>query len=217
MPKLSKLLSSLTIFFPLILYTTFGATSVSAQTVPNTLKTLDPRVLVLKYYLEGYQAPFQDEAEKFISEADKNGFDWKLLPAISAVESRFGHRFPANSYNAWGYGIHSGKGFFFNSWDSAIGYISQDIKQKYVNQGLITPYAMNTHYSTNPDWGWQVDYYMQELDQYSKDFLNKFGPQISNYNQQVQATQAAELVTGPIFQNQTALKVNSSSLSLVIN
>src|SRR5579862_427307 len=50
----------------------------------------DNRAKILKSYLEQYNSPLADHAETFIKEADANGLDWKMVAAISGVESNFG-------------------------------------------------------------------------------------------------------------------------------
>ena len=64
---------------------------------------IDYRVVSLKRFFEKYDSPLADYAEKFVKEADKYNLDWRLVPAISGVESTFGKRIPYGSFNAYGF------------------------------------------------------------------------------------------------------------------
>ncbi len=66
--------------------------------------------------LEGYGA-------KMVAEAEKNGIDWRLVPAIAIKEST-GGKF-ACGYNPFGWG--SCKIGNFNSWDQAIETIAYNL------------------------------------------------------------------------------------------
>ena len=44
----------------------------------------------------------------YITEADKDGLDWRLLPAISVQESTCGKRYPSDTNNLWGFGSSTG-------------------------------------------------------------------------------------------------------------
>ena len=56
----------------------------------------------------------------YVREADEHGIDWRLLPAISLIESSAGLRQRYN--NAWGWdSAKTG----FDSWEDGIAYISE--------------------------------------------------------------------------------------------
>lgn len=124
----------------------------------------DLRVKQLEKFLDYYQSPLAPQAKIFVEMADKYSIDWRLLPAISGVESTFGKRFPKNSYNAFGWG----NGLIrFNSWEESIETISRSLKEKYYQRGLNTPYKIAPVYCPpNPSWGWKVDYFMKKIDQF---------------------------------------------------
>ena len=92
----------------------------------------DPRVVALKKYLEYRGSPMAPYAEIFVKEADKNGLDWRILVAISGVESNFGLITPYNSYNAWGWrGGPHGSFSVFQDWRGAIVQMSKNFAQGY--------------------------------------------------------------------------------------
>src|SRR5258706_9253508 len=95
-----------------------------AATLAFHQATLEPdvRVTRLHSFLQSYDSPLADEAKTFIQEADKNNLDWKLVAAISGVESTFGKQIPPGSYNGWGWGIPTGaqSGIGFKDWGDGI-------------------------------------------------------------------------------------------------
>ena len=103
---------------------TFKPDSVSADSLVaessaslKTEATADERVAILENFLEGYNSPLAKYSEVFIATADKYELDWRLIPAITGVESTFGKRIPYNSFNAYGWanGVYK-----FTSWEESI-------------------------------------------------------------------------------------------------
>jgi hypothetical protein len=76
----------------------------------------DPRFERLKAYLSKRESPTVDLTADFIAAADRYSLDWRLLPAISVVESGAGKRYKNNNIFGWAscevrfptisYGIH---------------------------------------------------------------------------------------------------------------
>ncbi|MCJ7804488.1 hypothetical protein MUP35_02025 [Patescibacteria group bacterium] len=136
--------------------------------ISGVLKTepiqLDNRVEKLTAFLEKYDSPLGPYAETFVFMADKYQIDWKLLPAISGVESTFGKQIPYNSYNA--YGWNNGN-YRFQSWENSIEIVSQALKEKYYNRGLDNPYKIGRVYAPpSPFWGKRVDNFMKTIDSF---------------------------------------------------
>jgi hypothetical protein len=82
---------------------------------PVEEKTTDSRVRILKAYLEQYNSPLVTHAQDFVEIADKYNLDWKLVAAISGVESTFGQQIPYESFNGWGWGIYGDNMIRFKS------------------------------------------------------------------------------------------------------
>ena len=134
--------------------------------VSGVLKTepiqLDNRVEKLTLFLEKYDSPLVPYAETFIFMADKYQIDWKLLPAITGVESTFGKQIPFNSYNA--YGWNNGN-YRFQSWEDSIEIVSKALKEKYYNRGLDNPYKIGRVYAPpSPFWGNRVNNFMKMIE-----------------------------------------------------
>lgn len=130
----------------------------------------DNRVQLLRGYLERYNSPLAPYANVFVEKADKYNIDWRLVVAISGVESGFGQALPANSYNGWGYGIYDGHVRYFTSWDDAIDTVSKAIRQDYMDRWeAYNVYQIGSIYAADPAWAYKVSGYMNSIDQYSLD------------------------------------------------
>src|SRR6266567_2615698 len=88
----------------------------------------DNRTQILRLYLKQYNSPLADHAQTFIEQADANHLDWKLVVAISGVESTFGEAIPPYSYNAWGYNVYGTNVRRFDSWNDGITVVSHDLR-----------------------------------------------------------------------------------------
>ena len=72
--------------------------SSSNYQLPNVKQAgFDTRVKVLTSYLKQYDSPLVPYAADFVETADKYNLDWRLVAAISGVESTFGKQIPYNS------------------------------------------------------------------------------------------------------------------------
>jgi hypothetical protein len=133
-------------------YNTLITTNVSS------IEVVDIRKSKLEAYLNKYKAPLAAEVDTLLAAADKYDLDWRLVAAISVIESQGGKRIPKGSFNAWGWGIPTGKssGIAFKNWEHAIETISKGLKEKYVDKGLDTPEKMNKKYAASKVWGANV-------------------------------------------------------------
>lgn len=139
-------------------------------------KPADARALILRDYLAERNSPLQYHANDFIQAADKYQLDWKLVAAISGVESTFGKAIPGGhdplytSYNGWGWGVYGTQSLGFKSWRDGIFTVSRGLKEDYVSRGLLEPIAMNRRYASSPTWGVRVVYFMNDIDKFSKKY-----------------------------------------------
>jgi len=117
-------------------------TNIAEQTGAISFKTIagDARPFLLKKFLERHKSPMAPYAEILVAEADKNGFDYRLTTAIAMCESNAGRRMPSkDSYNAFGISVYSGRnyGARFRDWEHAIVWVSDYIRVRYYNQGIV--------------------------------------------------------------------------------
>lgn len=142
------------------------------QVMEIQAKALDKRAIVLKEYLADRNSPLENHAQDFIDAADYYGVDWKLVPAISGVESTFGKHTPGSfesqsvSYNGWGWGVYGTQALYFKSWRHGIFTVTAGLKKDYIGRGLTDPYSMNKRYASSPTWGSKVDYFMKDIDKF---------------------------------------------------
>ncbi|GAB4158208.1 MAG: hypothetical protein Fur003_1990 [Candidatus Dojkabacteria bacterium] len=132
----------------------------------------DPRVLAMRKFLIDYQSPMYKSAETFIIEADKTGLDWRLVAAISGVESAFGTITPSGSFNAWGWkGDPTREWSYFGTWDKGIAVVTEGLARGYGTN--LTPRQIEPIYcppcGQNPQHAWAsgVTRFMNELDYYA--------------------------------------------------
>jgi hypothetical protein len=150
-----------------------------SQTSAVDYKIADSRAIILQAYLAKYNSPLQGHAQDFIEAADKYGVDWKLVPAISGVESTFGNAIPYNSYNGWGYGVYGDNVRRFQSWKDGIYVLNSDLKSKYIDKGYTDPYSMNRIYASSPTWGVRVDGFMKDIAEFSQEYQEENQPVLS--------------------------------------
>ena len=159
------------IFAAILLFTISGRT-VSAQDLiagqSGTIKTvnqssnIDYRIGNLRNFLAKYNSPLVPYAEEFVAYADKYGIDYRLVPAITGVESTFGKAIPYNSYNAYGW---AGGDYRFNSWPESISTVSATLKNQYIDKGAPSIAQIARRYAPpSTTWGGNVNYFMNKID-----------------------------------------------------
>lgn len=164
-----KILSSILAGTALIL---INVSSIEAQVLiagqSGTIKSevlangYDHRVENLKNYLQKYNSPLTEYAAHFVSYADAYGLDYRLVPAITGVESTFGKRIPYKSYNAYGWanGVYK-----FKSWEDSIEHVSMSLRTKYIDKGAGTINKMARRYAPpSITWAGKVKNIMGKID-----------------------------------------------------
>lgn len=121
----------------------------------------DSRAEKLENFLKNYRSPLVDYAAFFVEEADKYQIDWRLVPAITGVESTFGKQIPYNSYNAYGW---ANGAYRFKSWEDSIAHVTKTLREKYFDRGLDTPYKIGPVYAPpSKTWAGKVVYFMEKI------------------------------------------------------
>ncbi len=121
----------------------------------------DMRAKALENVFKKYNSPLVSEAKAYVELADKHGIDWKLLPAISGLESSFGVHLMPNSYNAYGWG---GGHIYFESWSDGIDKILASLKKNYYNRGADTVYEIAPIYAESKTWAPRVTSFMNMIE-----------------------------------------------------
>jgi len=147
-----------------------AAGSSAKLNIPLDEKVPDSRGLILKEFLEKYNSPLVPFADDFVEIADKYELDWRLVAAISGVESTFGKNIPANSYNAWGWGIYGNNVIRFSSWSEGIEIVSKGLRENYFDKGATSIYQVGRIYAESKAWPYRVDYFMEKIDEFKTQF-----------------------------------------------
>ena len=142
----------------------YSVVSNSANLRSNETKEFDYRELVLRNYLSNHNSPLTEYAGVFIAFADKYEIDWRLVPAISGVESTFGKRIPFNSYNAYGWA--NGK-YAFNSWEDSIEVVTKTLREKYYDKGTPNINSIGRRYAPpSSTWAGNVKFFTRKIDSF---------------------------------------------------
>ncbi len=149
-----------------------------AQNEQVISKKLDKQAQILQAYLAKFDSPMQYHAQDFIDAARLYNLDWKMLPAITGVESTFG-KFIPGGYNAYGWGAYDAyHAVYFDSWTDGIFTVARGLRENYLNKGLSDPFSINRVYAASPFWGSRVTYFMQDLEKFANNYQDKNPNQI---------------------------------------
>lgn len=151
-------------------YSIFGTEPPDTVVLGESYVSIEARPALLKHFLESYHSPLAPYADYIIEISDKYSLDWRLLTGIAGNESLFGRVIPYDSYNAWGWGVHSKGTLRFSSWEEGIETVAKGLKEKYIDQGLTTIDLIATRYapvSIQNDYPWtdNVRFFMERLEQ----------------------------------------------------
>ena len=137
---------------------------VAAVQAEISAEEADARVLKLSAYLESKNSVLSPYAVDFVRAADKYGLDWRLLVAISGVESGFAKIYVRGTYNSWGWG-----GGYINlgSWENAIEVISKALNENYATKWKAkTVEEIGPIWAEDPNWSKKVNLYLNQIDKF---------------------------------------------------
>ncbi len=124
------------------------------------------RAELIDKYLDKHKSPVMGKGEFIVQTADKYNLDYKLLVAISGIESTFCKRIPYQSYNCWGWGIYGNNMIKFNSFEEGFEKVAQGLSEHYVSKGLDTPEKIGRKYNPpNPvKWAAAVNKFASDIE-----------------------------------------------------
>jgi len=144
----------------------------SAELQASSPKKEDNRFKILKAFLEKYNSPLAASTYDFVKNSDAYNLDWKLVAAISGVESTFGQFIPYNSFNAWGWGVYGNNVIYFLSWEEGIETVSKGLRENYLNKWKATNiYEIGRIYAESPTWAARVEYFMEKITEFENQNL----------------------------------------------
>lgn len=127
----------------------------------------DARPELIRQYLIRYNSPLVSLSNYIVEKADQYGLDYRLIPAIAQQESNLCKIIPPETYNCWGWGIHSRGTLGFNSYEEAIDTVMTGLKNEYIDKGYTTPDTIWKKYTpSSPDGAWAkgVNQFMAEME-----------------------------------------------------
>ncbi len=142
----------------------YGLLSTVVLARDKSIDDLTPlrRVWRLQKFLSKYESPLVNSSTKFIEVSEKYNLDWRILVAISGIESTFGKFIPYGSYNSFGYDNGQAR---FSSFDESIDVLGRYLYEM-KNRGLESVEKLGPIY-TPPNfrnWIASVNYFMNEID-----------------------------------------------------
>lgn len=140
------------------------------QTATDVVEIEDARSESIKQFITRHNPKLLEEAPEFheqlVSIADREGLDYRLLPAIAMNESGLCRVIPENSFNCLGLGVHSQGTWHFSSYEENFATAAAILKKNYIDRGLVTPELIMTKYtpnSPNGAWAKAVNQFMNEI------------------------------------------------------
>lgn len=126
----------------------------------------DARPLIIKQYLARYNSPLLPYWKFIFETSIKYGLDYRLLVAIAQQESNLCKKIPKDSYNCWGWGIHSRGIFKCSSFSECIEIVAKGLKTEYIDKGYKTPEEIMRKYTplSNGSWAAGVRQFMEEME-----------------------------------------------------
>lgn len=162
MNKYISLLLIISALLPLVLdVAKIHAATKKPTVVAASFRPIDQRAQALQNVLNRYNSPLAPYAKNYVEAADKYGIDWRLLPAIAGLESTFGKRQLAGSYNSYGWG---GGRIYFDSIDHGIDTVLYGLKNRYMSRGATTVETIAPIYSESATWAPRVRFFMNKFE-----------------------------------------------------
>lgn len=144
----------------------YAANSRSAGEVLGITTSADARIEIIRAYLKKYNSPLLGEEETLVAASDKYGLDFRLLVAIAQQESNLCKIIPRESFNCWGWGIHSRGSMRFKNYKEAIETVAKGLREDYINKGYTTPELIMKKYTplSPGSWAMGVRQFMAEME-----------------------------------------------------
>lgn len=134
--------------------------------VSGTIQTADARAEIIRQYLQKYNSPLTAYADLIVKSAEEYKIDFRLTTAIAQQESNLCKAIPRQTYNCWGWGVHSQGTLGFSSYEEGIKEVTMGLAENYVSQGYDTPEKIMKKYTpfSNGSWARGVEEFMSEME-----------------------------------------------------
>jgi len=134
--------------------------------VVDTVLADDARLKIIEAYLARYKSPLLPYAELILELSDNYGFDYRWIMAIAQQESNLCKKMPKDSYNCWGYGVHSKGTLRFENYDLALRSFASYLKTQYFDKGYNTVDLIMSKYCphSNGSWAFGIRQFFDEIE-----------------------------------------------------
>lgn len=131
-----------------------SAVSISSEDIIKNQKIQN-----IKRFFEQRNSPLAAYAKEFVEAAQYWNVDYRLVAAISVVESG-GGKVNFRPYNAWGWGKYG-----FENWKDGIWSVTEGLATGYISKGLDTPLEIGRVYCppSYSSWAKKVSSLMKEI------------------------------------------------------
>jgi len=143
----------------------FASLPTDLPSISGQAFSADARGEIVRQYLAFYDSPLEPYSAFIVETSDKYQLDYRLITAIAQKESNLCKIIPPESYNCWGWGIHSQGTLGFNSFAEGIEVVSKGLREEYVNKGYETIEEIMGKYTplSNGSWAIGVNKFMGEM------------------------------------------------------
>lgn len=126
----------------------------------------DARPVIIQKYLQKHNSPLLPYTNQLLAASEKYNVDYRLIVAIAQCESNLCKHSPPGSFNCWGF--ENGETHFL-SWEQAFEQVAKTLREKYLDQGLVTPEQIMPKYAPpsvekGGPWAKCVEQFMEELE-----------------------------------------------------
>ena len=128
--------------------------------------TFDEREIKINSLFKKYNSPLEARASSFIDASEHYHIDYKILVAISGIESRFGTSSLCGQYNPFGYGNPC---WDFRNFDEAIWQVAKTIGtatayKTYRDSNRLEELARVYNQQDTDNWIKSVGYFKKEVE-----------------------------------------------------
>ncbi len=144
----------------------FSSSESDFPSVSADIISADARPEIIKNFLASNNSPMEPYSKYIVDTADKYNLDYRLITAIAQKESGLCRVIPEDSYNCWGWGIHSEGTLGFDNFEEGIETVSKGLRENYLDKGYSTVEQIMQKYA-HPDsttWAEGVLYYMEQME-----------------------------------------------------
>jgi len=144
----------------------YASLPIDFPSISEKVQSSDARPEIIKNYLLRYKSPLVSFAGYIVQAADEFNIDYRLTTAIAQQESNLCKIIPPNTYNCWGWGIHSEGTLGFSSYEEGIRAVTMGLAQNYIALGLDTPEKIMSKYTplSNGSWAKGVEQFLNEME-----------------------------------------------------